>query len=336
MNVAIVGVTGAVGEMILKVLDEREVPIERLGAFASRDRSEPLIFRGQAWPIRAAGEEVLAGYDVVFFASTEDASASLAGALAARGAAVIDNSATFRMESGVPLCVPEINPHAVKAGDRIFPVANCTAIVLCMALAPIARTAGLRAVRVATYQAVSGAGRPGIEELESAERAIAAGQTEPAPRAFPSPIARNVVPQIGAFDEHGDSGEEKKVAAETRKILELPGLHVAATTVRVPVLTAHSEAVFFETERDTGVVELGDALASMPGVVFHQTGIVTPREVQGSDLVHVARLRSEGDSRRAFQMWVVGDQLRKGAATNAVQILELLRAQGGLRAAERV
>jgi aspartate-semialdehyde dehydrogenase len=336
MKVAIVGVTGAVGETILKVLDERKIPIERLGAFASRDRSEPLLFRGAAWPIRAASEDALAEYDVVFFAGTEDASASLAGALAARGAVVIDNSATFRMEHSVPLCVPEINPHAVMPGDRIFPVANCTAIVLCMALAPIARTAGLRAVRVATYQAVSGAGRPGIEELQNAERAIAFGEQEPAPQAFPSPIARNVVPQIGSFDECGDSGEEKKIAAETRKILELPQLHVAATTVRVPVLTAHSEAVFFETERDSGVAELGDALASMRGVVFHETGIVTPRDVQGSDLVHVARLRAEPDSRRAFQMWVVGDQLRKGAATNAVQILELLRAQGRLRAARRV
>jgi aspartate-semialdehyde dehydrogenase len=328
MKLAVVGVTGAVGETILRVLQERGMYIEELGAFASRDRSEPLIFRGRPWPIRAATAEALVSYDVVFFAGGEDANEALARDLAARGVVVIDNSATFRMDAKLPLCVPEINPESVQSGDRIFPVANCTAIVLCMALAPIARAAGLRAVRVATYQAVSGAGRAGLDELEAAERAAVLGEPEPTPAVFARTIARNVVPQIGAFDEHGDSGEEKKVVAETRKILGLPDLHVAATTVRVPVRTAHSEAVFLETERDTGVIELGDALASSPGIVFHEHGIVTPREVEGSDLVHVARLRSEGDSRRAFSLWVVGDQLRKGAATNGVQILQLLIERG--------
>ena len=260
----------------------------------------------------------------------------MARSLAAGGAVVIDNSAAFRMEDGIPLCVPEINAESVSGEHRIFPVANCTAIVLCMALAPIVRTAGLRAVRVATYQAVSGAGRAGLQELEDAERALALGHEEPAPSAFPRPIARNVVPQVGSLDERGDTGEEKKVVAETRKILGLPNLHVAATAVRVPVRTAHSEAVFFETERDTGVIELGDALNSALGLVYHEAGIVTPRDAEGSDLVHVARLRSEADSRRSFQMWVTGDQLRKGAATNAVQILELLIARGGVRAVQRV
>jgi aspartate-semialdehyde dehydrogenase len=336
MNVAIVGVTGAVGETILRVLDERDVPVETLGAFASRDRDEPLQFRGKPWPIRAATEEALAGYDVVFFASSEDASAPMARSLAARGTIVIDNSSTFRMEPGVPLCVPEINAHDVPAGAAIFPVANCTAIVLCMALAPVAATAGLRAVRVATYQAVSGAGRAGLDELDAAERALASGSPEPEARAFPRPIARNVVPQIGSFDAHGDSGEELKVIEETRKILGLPALHVAATTVRVPVRTAHSEAVFFETERDTDIRALGGAIESAEGVVFHQNDIVTPREVEGSDLVHVARLRAEGDSKRHFAMWVVGDQLRKGAATNAVQILQMLIERNGIRVSARV
>ncbi len=336
MNIAIVGVTGAVGETILRVLDERAVPVGSLGAFASRDRPEPLTFRGKAWPIKAASEAALAGFDVVFFASSEDASATLARSLAQRGATVIDNSATFRMEEGVPLCVPEINADAVPADARIFPVANCTAIVLSMALAPIARAAGLQAVRVATYQAVSGAGRAGLDELEAGERALASGTPEPEPRAFSRAIARNVVPQVGAFDARGESGEEQKVRDETRKILGLPRLHVAATAVRVPVRTAHSEAVFFETLRDTSVSELAAALAAAPGVVFHRDGIVTPRDVEGSDLVHVARLRSEGDSRRHFQLWVVGDQLRKGAATNAVQILQMLLQRKAARVAQRV
>jgi len=331
VRIAVVGVTGVVGETILQVLNERNVAVEELGAFASRERRDPLVWRGRQWPIRVATPEALraGGFDAVFFASSEDASAMLAPHAVAGGAVVIDNSATFRMDEGVPLVVPEVNPHAVGAGDRVFPVANCTAIVLCVGIAPIARAAGLRSVRVATYQAVSGAGRAGLDALASEERAAFALGDDIVASPFVRPIFRNVIPQVGAIDELGDSGEEKKVVAETRKILELPGLHVAVTAVRVPVRHAHSEAVFLETDRDTDPVELGDALAAAPGVVFHPGGNVTPRDAEGQDLVHVSRLRAEpGDSKRHFQLWVVGDQLRKGAATNGVQILELLASRG--------
>jgi aspartate-semialdehyde dehydrogenase len=327
VRLAVVGATGAVGETILRVLDERRVPLDHLGAFASRDREMPLQFRGRSVPIRAASPPALADYDVVMFASSDVASAELAEACVAGGAIVIDNSATFRLRDGVPLVVPEINADALDRDARIFPVANCTAIVLTMALAPIARTAGLRAVRVASYQAVSGAGRPGLEELAAAERALDRGEEEPAPSVFAERIARNVIPRVGDFDEDGETGEERKVAAETRKILGLPNLHVAVTAVRVPVRTAHSVAVFVETERDTSVGELAAAFEDAPGVVYHATGIVTPREVEGNDEVHVARLRSESGSARNFALWAVGDQLRKGAATNGVQILELLLAR---------
>lgn len=330
MKIAIVGVTGVVGETILRVLDEREIAIEELGAFASRDRDVPLHFRGRDWPIRVATPHALAsGYDAVFFASSDDASAELAENCARSGAIVIDNSATFRLTDGVPLVVPEVNPHDAAAEHRIYPVANCTAIVLCVGIAPIARLAGLRSVRVATYQAVSGAGKAGLEALarEEDEDASESGPSVKSP--FAAPIFRNVIPLVGStIDEFGDTGEEKKLAAETRKMLGLPTLHIAATTVRVPVRFAHSEAVFIETERDTTVAEIGAALAVAPGVVFHDTGIVTPRDVEGQDLVHVARVRAEGDSKRHFQLWIVGDQVRKGAATNAVQILELLVSRG--------
>lgn len=350
MKLAVVGVTGVVGETILRVLDERAIAIDDLGAFASRDRGEPLRYRGREWTIRAATPQALAAgnYDAVFFASSDDASAELAAGCAATGAVVIDNSATFRLTDDVPLVVPEVNPDAARATDRIFPVANCTAIVLCVALAPIARLAGLRSVRVATYQAVSGAGKAGLEALANEERAgtdvsgtsVGSNHAERATTPFAARIFRNVIPLVGSsVDEFGDSGEEKKVAAETRKMLGLPHLHVAATTVRVPVRYAHSEAAFIETERDTTVAELGDALATAPGVVFHRTGIVTPRDVEGQDLVHVARLRAEEGSKRYFQVWIVGDQVRKGAATNAVQILELLIARGfvgGARAGARI
>ena len=331
MKIAVVGATGVVGDTILRVLEERGSPVTRLDAFASRER-DALHFRGEPLPVRAAVADVLAAerYDAVLFASSDDASAELAPPVLASGAVVIDNSATYRLDAGVPLIVPEVNPGAIGQRDALFPVANCSVIVLVVALAPFVRAAGLRAVRVATYQAVSGAGRAGLDALAGEERSVfagGAGERDPA-SPFRAPIVRNVVPQVGSFDAFGDSSEEKKVVAETRKILELPELHVAATTVRVPVLRAHSVAVFFKTERDTDVTELGAALAAAPGVAYHAEGIVTPREVEGQDLVHVARLRAEDGSRRHFQMWVVGDQLRKGAATNAVQILEELHARG--------
>jgi aspartate-semialdehyde dehydrogenase len=345
MNVAVVGATGVVGETILRVLEERRVPIGDLAPFASRARAGAVRFRGKALDVRATDDEALRGFEVVFFASGEDSSERYAPALLERGSFVIDNSSTFRMKPGVPLIVPEVNPEAALAEHRLFPVANCTAIVLCTALKPIADVAGLRSVRVATYQAASGAGRAGVDEFLADERALVLGEEEPEASIFPLHLARNVIPQIGSFDESGYSGEERKVAEETRKMLSLPELFVSATTVRVPVRTAHSEVVFLETERETSLEELAAAVGHAPGVVFHRDGIVTPRDVEGTDVVHVARLRAEPPVRpgrddrddrsdaddhvtRHFTFWCVGDQLRKGAATNAVQILELLLAKG--------
>jgi aspartate-semialdehyde dehydrogenase len=280
--------------------------------------------------VRPASADALRGFDVVFFAGGEDASETYAPALLESGAVVIDNSPAFRLRDGVPLIVPEVNAAALQRGHRLFPVANCTAIVLCTALAPVRDAAGLRAVRAATYQAASGAGRPGLEELLAGERAAVAGAAEPEPAAFPRALARNVVPQVGAFDAGGYSGEERKVREETRKMLSLPDLFVSATAVRVPVRTAHSAAVFLQTERPTTIAELSEAFETSAGVAFHREGIVTPRDVEGTDLVHVARLRAEDASGTNFALWCVGDQLRKGAATNAVQILELLLAKGYL------
>ena len=332
MNVAIVGATGVVGETILRVLEERRLPVDRLGAFASRARSAAVTFHGDALDVEAASPEGLNAYDVVFFAGGEDASEAYAPAIVERGGVVIDNSSTFRMREGVPLVIPEVNPGDVHAGDRLFPVANCTAIILCTALAPIRDIAGLKTVRVATYQAASGAGRAALDELLVHERALALGEEEPAPAVFPRSLGRNVIPQIGSFDESGYTGEERKVREEARKMLGLPNLYVSATTVRVPVRTAHSEAVWIETERDTTVDELAAAFERHPGIVFHRDGIVTPRDVEGTDLVHVARLRAEDEGeRRRFALWCVGDQLRKGAATNGVQILELLLERGFVR-----
>jgi len=333
LRIGVIGATGVVGGTILRVLEERDVNVDALLAYASRDRADGLEFRGTVVPVAGATRARLVDdrLDVAFFASSDDASAELAQALADSGAVVIDNSSTFRMADGVPLVIPEVNPHAVRPEHRIFPVANCTAIVLTVALAPIERAVGLRSVRVATYQAVSGAGRAGLDALAREERG------EHPDRTFAAPIHRNVVPQVGSYDGDGDTGEEQKVVAETRKMLDRPDLVMAATTVRVPVMRAHSEAVFFETARPATVDEVHDALRGAEGVVLHEHGIVTPRDVEDTDLVHVARVRAEPDdaTRTRFQMWVVGDQLRKGAATNGVQILELLVRSGRWRTLRR-
>jgi aspartate-semialdehyde dehydrogenase len=329
MNVAVVGATGVVGETILRLLEERDLPVNTLGPFASRARAAAVRFRGNALDVRAATEQALRGFDVVFFASGEDASERYVPALLERGSIVIDNSATYRMRRDVPLIVPQVNAHALRAEHRLFPVANCTAIVLCTALRPIRDVAGLRSIRVATYQAASGAGRSGLDELLAGERAVASGQAEPEPSVFARPLARNVIPQVGAIDSAGWSSEERKVRDETRKMLDLPDLFVSATAVRVPVRTAHSEAVFVETERETSAEALAAAFEAAAGIVYDREGIVTPRDVEGTDDVHVARLRREGP--RHFALWCVGDQLRKGAATNAVQILELLLTRGYVR-----
>ena len=335
LKLGLVGATGVVGATVLRVLEERHVPVSELRAYASRDRDATVRFDGADIPVYGASVERLRHdqNDVLIFASSDDASAEMAQAAVDAGSLVIDNSSTFRLDPGCPLVIPEVNSDAVQPQHRIFPVGNCTAIILCVALAPIAKSAGLRSVRVATYQAVSGAGRAGLETLDAEERGGRPNGT------FAAPIFRNVVPQIGSFDAFGDSGEEKKVVLETRKVLGLPNLHVAATTVRVPVRRAHSEAVFFETERPTTREDLARAFDLAGGIVYHADGIVTPLDVEDRDDVHVARLRPEADSLREegmpqtrFQMWVVGDQLRKGAATNGVQIIELLLEKGMLRA----
>nr|MDQ6932689.1 aspartate-semialdehyde dehydrogenase [Candidatus Eremiobacteraeota bacterium] len=272
MKLAVVGATGIVGETVLRVLEERNVAIDELGAFASRRHDAGVRYRGQTVDVQATSAAALANWDALFFASSEDASATYAPTLASNGSFIIDNSPTFRLSSDLPLLVPEVNARAFDARQRIFPVANCTAIILCVALSPLRFAAGLQSVRVATYQAVSGAGRAGLAELESAQRASLEGRQEPENVTFSRPIAQNVIPQIGLMGADGACSEETKVCDETCKILELPGLHLAITTVRVPVRFVHSAVVFFETQQDATVDALGRALQDAAGIRYYPTG----------------------------------------------------------------
>jgi len=327
-RIAIVGATGLVGEALVRVLAERGFPVSTLRAFAGA--------RSAGAKLRAFGDDVVveslddaadpfSDIDVAFFAAGEDSSRKHARSACER-AVVIDKSAAFRLDPAVPLVVPEANADAVL-GARLIASPNCSTIPLAVALAPIQRAFGLGWVSVATYQSVSGAGRDAVEEFEAQIRGGSGA------RALPRRIAGNVIPEIGGFGGAGDSGEESKIAAELRKILGLPALRVSATTVRVPVAVGHSEAVAFGTARPATLAAVREAFESAPGVKFQRgEAYATPLEATGSDDVFVGRLRADAAHPGGFLCWIVCDNLRKGAATNAIQIAELALAQAPTRA----
>jgi aspartate-semialdehyde dehydrogenase len=330
-RIAVVGATGAVGEVLLQVLEERSFPVRELRPLAStRSAGTTVRFRGEPLEVREARPEALDGVDFVFFAATGDLSKELAPEAARRGAVAIDKSSTWRMDESVPLVVPEVNPGALARHRGIVACPNCTTIGFVMALEPLRRAAGLRSVVVTTLQAVSGAGRPGTDELDRQVAAIAHGE-EPHAEVFAAPIAFNVVPLCEKFRDDGYSTEEMKLLLETRKIMELPDLDVSMTCVRVPVPVGHSATMLVETERPLSPEAARDALASFPGVsVVDDPGrnaFPTPRDVAGRDEVLVGRVRRDLASDRLW-LWEVSDNLRKGAATNAVQIAEEMIARG--------
>ena len=330
--VGIVGATGAVGHELLAVLRERRYPVEALRCFAS-ERSAGRRIEAPGWdglvaePLDAAR---LGGCRVVFFSAGASVSRTWAPRAVEAGATVIDNSSAFRMDPEVPLVVPEVNAHALRPGPGIIANPNCTTILLVVALAPIDRLAGLRRVVVASYQAASGAGARAMEELEAQTRAVLAGEPPAPPAALPQPIAFNLFPHIDVFlpDEGWFTKEEQKVVHETRKIMDRPGLPVVATCVRVPVRRAHAEAVFLELERDATPEAVRAALAAAPGVRVVDDPAArrypTPREADGGDDVLVGRIRRDPSVERGVCLFLAGDQLRKGAALNAVQIAEAL------------
>ncbi|MBK8100207.1 MAG: aspartate-semialdehyde dehydrogenase [Planctomycetes bacterium] len=313
--VAVVGATGLVGETLLRVLDERRFPIGALRPFGSaRSAGNRVTCGGRTWPVAEVTADALRGADLVFFAATGELSRTLAPAAAATGAFVIDKSSTWRLDPLVPLVVPEINAAAIHDERRLIACPNCTTIGLVMALEPLRRAAGLAHVAVTTLQAASGAGRDGLDELAGGP-----------PKVFPRTLAGNTVPQCERFGPDGYTSEERKLLDESRKILDLPALPVTMTCVRVPVPIGHAATVLVETEWPLAVTDAIAALRAFPGIVVADgDGYATPVEVAGRDEVFVGRVRQDPTHPRRLWLWCVVDNVRKGAATNAVQIAELL------------
>ena len=328
-KVAVAGATGAVGREILQCLDERAFPADDVAALAS-ERSvgrEVSFGEDEVLRVRNLADFDFAGFDVALFSPGAKVSAVHAPRAAKAGCVVIDNTSRFRMEPDVPLVVPEVNAHALAGNKRnIVANPNCSTIQMVLALKPLHDLARVRRVVVATYQSVSGAGRTAMDELFNQTRGIYVNEPI-ANEEFTKQIAFNVIPHIDVFMEDGETKEEWKMAVETRKILD-PDIRVAATCVRVPVFIGHGEAVNAEFERPISVEEAREALSEMPGVavVDHRAdeGYVTPTECAGEDQVYVSRIRKDPTVENGLSFWVVADNLRKGAALNAVQIAELV------------
>ena len=320
ISLAVVGATGLVGRTMLRVLEERETPIGDLSLFASpQSKGRTLSFRGKPHEIQSLEDGVLAA-DYALFAVKNRLAAEWVPHFRKAGAVVIDNSSYFRMHKEVPLVVPEVNGNALEQHAGLIANPNCTAAIASVALAPLHRAFGLSRLIFSTYQSVSGTGQRALEELEK-ETADSGHR----PAVYPRPIAFNLFPQIGDFNAAGLCVEEQKITEELSKILDAPKLSVAVTTVRVPVRVGHSLAIFAEFEKDISLAEAGQQLRRAPGlVVMKDQEYATPLECVGRDEVFVGRLRQVHGNPKALLLWVVGDNLRKGAATNAVQILEKL------------
>lgn len=338
-RVAIVGATGAVGRELLALLEERAFPVAHLRLFASaRSVGSSLSFRGRPVPVEALPEDGHLGADLVFSSAGGALSKAHARAWAGAGAVVIDNTSAWRMDPDTPLVVPEINGDAASSHRGIIANPNCSTIIALMALAPLHRAFGLTRATVATYQAVSGSGAGGIDELDRQTRAYLAGEPLET-RAFAHPIAFNLFSHDSEIGEDGYNVEERKLLLESRKILGAPALAVSATCVRVPVFRAHSEAIHAEFARPVSADEARAVLADAPGVrlVDDPAGntFPMPRDASGRDEVLIGRLRADASKPGALALFVAGDQIRKGAALNAIQIGERLVRAGAPAAASR-
>lgn len=335
LTVAVVGATGAVGSKMMEQLIKRKFPIGHIKFLASaRSTGKSIEFDGETYTIEEATPEAFEGVNVALFSAGGSVSAVLAPEAAKRGAVVIDNTSHFRMDPEVPLVVPEVNRGDLAKHKGIIANPNCSTIQMVAALEPIRHAFGLTKVIVSTYQAVSGAGISAIQELKAQSENWDAGKDVEA-NILPSgsdkrhyPIARNVIPQIDKFTDNGFTYEEMKMINETKKIMHAPELKVAATCVRVPVVSGHSESVYIEVEKDASIQEIFEVLRNAPGVVL-QDDIATqtypmPIYAEGEDATFVGRIRQDLDNSKGFHLWIVSDNLLKGAALNSIQIAEAM------------
>lgn len=330
MTIAIVGASGAVGHELLRVLEEQNFPVDELRLFGSeRSAGTSLPFRGREHTIRLlADNDDFRGVDIAFVSAGAGTSRQFADTITRHGAMMIDNSSAFRMDPDVPLVVPEVNPEdAFNAPRRIIANPNCTTIQMVVALKPVNDLSPIRRVHVATYQAASGAGAAAMAELERQHADIAAGRS-PVAEKFVHQLAFNVIPHIDIFTDNGYTKEEMKMHLETKKIMHAPHLEVSATCVRVPVMRAHSEAIWVETEQPLDLDTVRNALTAAPGIVVIDEhapmGYPMPLDKAGLDPVYVGRLRKDLANPNGITFWTVSDQIKKGAALNAIQIALLL------------
>ncbi|MGE7093340.1 aspartate-semialdehyde dehydrogenase [Lysinibacillus sp. NPDC048646] len=335
LTVAVVGATGAVGSKMMEQLIKRNFPIGDIKFLASaRSAGKPIEFNGKTYTIEEATSEAFEGVNVALFSAGGSVSAVLAPEAAKRGAVVIDNTSHFRMDPEVPLVVPEVNRGDLAKHKGIIANPNCSTIQMVAALEPIRAAFGLTKVLVSTYQAVSGAGISAVQELQAQSANWDAGK-EVAANILPSgsdkryfPIARNVIPQIDKFTDNGFTYEEMKMINETKKIMHAPELKVAATCVRVPVVSGHSESVYIEVEKEATVQAIFEVLRHAPGIEL-QDDIATqtypmPIYAEGEDATFVGRIRQDLDNKKGFHLWIVSDNLLKGAALNSIQIAEAM------------
>jgi aspartate-semialdehyde dehydrogenase len=330
-RIAVVGATGQVGTLMLRLLAERSFPAREIVPFASpRSAGRELDGFG---PVRSLSREAIQDFDIALFSAGGSISGEWAPRFAEAGAVVVDNSSHWRMHEDVPLVVSEVNPHALDGHRGIVANPNCSTMQMVVALKPLQEEAGIERLVIATYQAVSGTGRRAVEELLEQTQALLRGAEIPAPDSYAHQIAFNVLPHAGSFatgDDHTD--EERKLINETRKILEDPSIAISATCVRVPVLTGHSEAVNVQTRHELSPARARQLLAEAPGVMVIDDPPAAryPLAIEAveRDDVLVGRIRRDPGHARALDMWIVADNLRKGAATNAVQLAELLDSRG--------
>lgn len=347
MRVAVVGATGAVGKALLSILQDRKFPVTELVPFASvRSEGKGIPFNGKTFPCRALKKGCFAGVDIAFFDASDAVSGEWVPEAAEAGAWVIDNSATFRLEDDVLLLVPEVNGHLLEARlkkgaknlkprERILTGPNCSTVQMVVALRPIRDKWGLKRVVVSTYQSTSGAGAAAMEELSEQTSGVLS-QKKVAPKAFAHQIAFNCIPHIGGFKDDGYTSEEQKMMAESRKLLEMPNLRLSATAVRVPTYSCHGESINVECERSVTAEEARAALKAQPGVVLQDEPAQKTYPMgmpgqdshvegaSGRDAVYVGRVRKDPSVDHGLNLWVVSDNLRKGAALNAIQIGEMV------------